>query len=966
MKKNLQNFLKKLNTATVFFVLLITFKSFGQTTIGLQDFEVSPATPTFSFVASGTGGNFQTSTTTATERPASANKFFDGTRAYGVINGDNTITFGPINTTGYINTKFSFRLASYSLNSGGNGADGGDLVEVSISQDGTSYSKELSIAGNNNACWNFSASGVATATYDGNNVATSVAAPGGGLISTGFGNPSVTGLPSAATLYIKVRFLNNSANEFWLIDQAKLEGTVNTTPLISVNPTSISGLTYLENNGPSSGVSYSLSGINLVPAAENITITAPTNFEVSASQDGIYTDNLLVAYSDGSLPSTPIFVRLKAGLSVGNYGGTGVVVSNIGGGASSADIIVSGAVSDGLACGTANDIATVRATIPAQQTYTGSAGVTITGSITGIFGANKFYVQDATGGIAVFFTNVVTTNGLALGDLVRLTGTTARFNGESEIITITCISKVSSGVVPSPTIFDSINPPVNVALNDFLSINEGKLVKIVSANVQSVGTFNASTNYTVISCNNQGGTEIRIDATATNLIGSTIPTATQDITGVIGHFINATGTDKLQLFPRQTTDLSNSAVTCTVSGGCGITTFTDDPNKLDVFNWNIEWLGHPSNGPSQSGSNDITQIANASNIIRDVNADVYMLQEICQYNPSNPADITTAFGTILKALNDTYGSNTFSGECSSAFSTSVADANPQRVCFIYKNSVVTKIYAKPMFEIFTPSTYPPTGTPSQFWASGRKPFKFLAKVNINNQMDTILFVGLHAKSGSDITSYNRRKFDVRAMYDTLQAEFSTRKIIVLGDLNDDVDKSIAAGQVSSYAPFLYANPDETVIAGVRPSAFWNPISKALSDANCASTASFPDYIDHQIISNEFYDIGTTGIKYSIASVSSFRPVLSNYSTTTSDHYPTVSRFEFGTECPQNVVLINPTDNYSNGTQLKQASASNGKINASNHITGTTNTTYQAKSIELNVGFKADNGVVFRAEIGGCN
>jgi hypothetical protein len=242
----------------------------------------------------------------------------------------------------------------------------------------------------------------------------------------------------------------------------------------------------------------------------------------------------------------------------------------------------------------------------------------------------------------------------------------------------------------------------------------------------------------------------------------------------------------------------------------------------------------------------------------------------------------------------------------------------------------------------------------------------LAKVNLNNQTDTLLFVGLHAKSGSDITSYNRRKYDVRAMYDTLQAEFSTRKTIVLGDLNDDVDKSIATGQISSYAPFLYANPDETVIAGTRPSAFWNPISKTLSDANCASTASFPDYIDHQVISNEFYDNSIAGIKYSLASVSSFRPVLANYSTTTSDHYPTVSRFEFGTACPQNLTLIDPTDSYSSGTQLKQASATNGKITATNQITGVANTTFQAKAIELNAGFKADNGVVFKAEIGGCN
>ena len=150
---------------------------------------------------------------------------------------------------------------------------------------------------------------------------------------------------------------------------------------------------------------------------------------------------------------------------------------------------------------------------------------------------------------------------------------------------------------------------------------------------------------------------------------------------------------------------------------------------------------------------------------------MYSLQEICQYTPADPTDVNTAFGKLIQGLNNTFGVNAYSGECSAAFSNSVSDPNPQRVCIIYKNSVVTKLFSRPMFDGFTPATYPPTNTPSQFWASGRKPFMFMAKVNINNQSDTILFVGLHAKAGSALEDYNRRKFDVRAMYDTLQAQY---------------------------------------------------------------------------------------------------------------------------------------------------------------------------------------------------
>jgi hypothetical protein len=74
----------------------------------------------------------------------------------------------------------------------------------------------------------------------------------------------------------------------------------------------------------------------------------------------------------------------------------------------------------------------------------------------------------------------------------------------------------------------------------------------------------------------------------------------------------------------------------------------------------------------------------------------------------------------------------------------------------------------------------------------------------------------------------------------------------------------------------------------------------------------------------------------------------------------------GSPCQSIVNLISTTDDYASGTQVKQAASSNGKINATNKITGNAKTTYQAKSIELKPGFKADSGTVFKAEVGGCN
>lgn len=64
---------------------------------------------------------------------------------------------------------------------------------------------------------------------------------------------------------------------------------------------------------------------------------------------------------------------------------------------------------------------------------------------------------------------------------------------------------------------------------------------------------------------------------------------------------------------------------------------------------------------------------------------------------------------------------------------------------------------------------------------------------------------------------------------------------------------------------------------------------------------------------------------------------------------------------------NPTDDVSSGVILKEVNALTGIITASNKITGTAIVTFKAgKSITLEPGFKADNGVVFKTEFGGCN
>ena len=118
-------------------------------------------------------------------------------------------------------------------------------------------------------------------------------------------------------------------------------GTVTGVPTLTVTPTSLTGFTYVQGSGPSASQSYSLSGANLTGAPGNITVTAPTDYEVSKTNTTFFS-SVTVAYSSATLASTTIYVRLKAGLSTGSYNGE--LVTNAGGGATTQNVSCDGSV----------------------------------------------------------------------------------------------------------------------------------------------------------------------------------------------------------------------------------------------------------------------------------------------------------------------------------------------------------------------------------------------------------------------------------------------------------------------------------------------------------------------------------------------------------------------------------------------------------------------------------------------
>jgi hypothetical protein len=104
-------------------------------------------------------------------------------------------------------------------------------------------------------------------------------------------------------------------------------------------------------------------------------------------------------------------------------------------------------------------------------------------------------------------------------------------------------------------------------------------------------------------------------------------------------------------------------------------------------------------------------------------------------------------------------------------------------------------------------------------------------------------------------------------------------VIILGDFNDDMDETIAPdipGNISSYSSFI------------NDSSHYRPVTLPLSLAGLRSTVSNDNVIDHQMVSNE---MAVAYVPNSAKVLSSVATLVSNYGTTTTDHYPVTARYD---------------------------------------------------------------------------
>lgn len=461
------------------------------------------------------------------------------------------------------------------------------------------------------------------------------------------------------------------------------------------------------------------------------------------------------------------------------------------------------------------------------------------------------YLQDSTAGIALFDAIVHGAGLFNIGDEVWITAELGQFSSQIQLTNVDTVVLVNTGVVVTP----------QVVTLDQLSSFEGQLVTVdsISFDVAS-GVMFPNANYNI--SDGTGTQAVRIDGDV-DLVGRNRPDPATSITGVVGRFQTS-----VQLLPRFIPDLPGT--TPFDPGGSGV----PFEETMDIATWNMEFFGTTISG---FGPSDITlQASNASIVLGALNADIIAVQEVSS-------------DSLLQVIVD--GLPGYQLVCSDVWSRSWQAPNPsnpfppQKLCFIYNTATVNLISERAVFDEFYTQArlglipdldgYPTTSGASSFWSSGRLPYQMIADVTILGTTTRVNVINIHGKSGSSSNDLARKTFDNTVLKDTLDAQYASDQIILLGDYNDDVFTSIGGGP-STYAVIL----DD--------SASYDAVTASLS---LNETPTFigggGSTIDHLTISNElFEDVieGSENIYFPFNDIS-------NYEGTTSDHLPVIARFD---------------------------------------------------------------------------
>ncbi|NMH86381.1 T9SS type A sorting domain-containing protein [Flavivirga sp. Y03] len=464
------------------------------------------------------------------------------------------------------------------------------------------------------------------------------------------------------------------------------------------------------------------------------------------------------------------------------------------------------------------------------------------------------YLQDDTGGIAIFDALVHGDGVFKIGDSITVKGIRSIFRDQVQISPVT---EVENNGSPNQAI-----EPLVITLDE-LSNHPAELVKILNPAFPKPGdVLFGDSNY--ILADSSGSGELRIDNDVEEIVGLGQPEVCDEVIGVVGRFF-----ELYQLLPRAAADIGCAGAYMPPVSPIDI----PKEKTLDVVTWNIEWFGDESNSPAAGNPMpDTIQKDSVKVIINELKADVLAVQEISD---------DALFAQLVSELPG------YDYILSPAVSRPNDPGVKQKVGFIYNTATVNVTATKVLLESIHPLynggddsalvNYP--STTDRFYASGRLPFLMTADINIDGETEPYNFIALHARanSSSDPQSrYDMRKYDVEVLKDSLDAQYPIANIVLLGDYNDDVDVTVAdvATTLTSYDEY------------VTDTTNYNVVTSALSAGGFRSFVSRENMIDHIAISNELNDNyinESERVHYEFYD--------SDYTRTVSDHFPVSARLQ---------------------------------------------------------------------------
>jgi len=273
----------------------------------------------------------------------------------------------------------------------------------------------------------------------------------------------------------------------------------------------------------------------------------------------------------------------------------------------------------------------------------------------------------------------------------------------------------------------------------------------------------------------------------------------------------------------------------------------DRTATVDVGSWNVEWYGDANNGPT----NEAKQQANVAQVLSQLDLDLVGLVEVVSESGFlNLMEKLPGHAGLLVTDPRVAGGKDF-------YST-----NEQKVALVYRRR-------------FTVDSARVVLSESAWAFAGRPPMEVKLSFSEGGRPRTLVVMVAHFKAMANQDGYQRRVTSAAALKTYLDTEYPRSWVLLVGDLNDDLDRSTYHGLTSPFA------------ALVNDTEHYRFTTDSLTATNTPTTVGFSSTIDHHL--------ATQGLaaRYVEGSAKVLRvdAQIGEYGTSTSDHYPVLTRYD---------------------------------------------------------------------------